>query len=56
MISKPDRQKDGYLEGRRQARAGERKDHRTAGFLKAALLTFDHSFEGYMSGPRPPVT
>lgn len=54
MISKSDRQKDGYLEGLRQARAGERKDHRTSGLLKAALLPFDHSIESYMSGPRPP--
>jgi len=50
MIFKSDREREGYLEGLRQARAGERKDHRTKGLLQAALQPFDHSFKSYMDG------
>ncbi len=45
-----DREDEGFKEGLRQAREGERKDHRTQGLLKAALLPFDHSHQSYMKG------
>lgn len=44
------REDEGFKEGLRQARAGEHKDHRTKGLLKAALLPFDHSHQSYMKG------
>jgi hypothetical protein len=50
MILNSDREDEGFLEGLRQARAGEHKDHRTKGLLKAALLPFDHSHQSYMNG------
>ena len=50
MIFKSDRERDGYLEGLRQARAGKRKDHRTIGLMKAAMQPFDGSFKSYMEG------
>lgn len=50
MLLNSDREDEGFREGLRQARAGERKDHRTQGLLKAALLPFDHSHQSYMKG------
>ncbi len=50
MLLNSDREDEGFREGLRQARAGDRKDHRTQGLLNAALLPFDHSRQSYMKG------
>lgn len=50
MIFNSDKEDEGYLEGLRQARAGERKEYRTTGLVKAAISPFDHSFKSYMKG------